>query len=208
MMIGFVPLLIVAAAMFVGCAQEMADSGFLRDYSALKPNPAMDGALYYQHPSKSLKEYRRFIIEPVVIHFAPNAAGTGIDPDELKELADYWREEAVKALSQRYQVVTVPGPGVLRIRAAITGIKKTTAVFNIHPAMKASGIGLGGASMEAEALDSQTGERIVAVVDSRMGSRLGVVSGLQTYGHAKEVLGFWVDRFVTRLDEAHGYTGK
>ncbi len=107
-------------------------------------------------------------------------------------------------MSKRYQVVQKPGPGVLRLRVAITGIEKTTPILNIHPAMKISGIGLGGASMEAEAIDSRGGERVGAVVDSREGSRASIGAGLQTFGHAKEVMDFWVERFIKNLDKAHG----
>ncbi|MCZ6466551.1 MAG: DUF3313 domain-containing protein [Alphaproteobacteria bacterium] len=188
-----------------GCAtQQAAKSGFLGDYSQLKPDPAFDGARRYQNPAKPLKQYRKFMLDPVVVHFAPNAEGTAISPDELKKLADYFHNRAVEELSKRYQVVQKPGPGVLRVRAAITDIEKTTPIMNIHPAMKMSGIGLGGASMEAEAIDSQTRERVIAVVDSRQGSRLSMAAGLQTYGHAKQVMDFWIERFVKQLDKAHG----
>jgi hypothetical protein len=98
---------------------------------------------------------------------------------------------------------------VLRIRTAITRVRASIGVALVRagpPEMTAHapGIGLGGASMEAEGLDAQTGERIVAVVDSRTGSAPDV-SGLSTDAHAREVLRFWVERFVRRLDEAHGF---
>ncbi|UCE61917.1 MAG: DUF3313 domain-containing protein, partial [Phycisphaerales bacterium] len=87
-----------------------------------------------------------------------------------------------------YSVVDAPGPGVLRIRAALTDIKKTKPAMNIHPATKLSGIGLGGASMEAEGLDAQTGERVLAVVDTRAGNRLSIGAGLDSLGHAKQMI--------------------
>ncbi len=62
--------------------------------------------------------------------------------------------------------------------------------------------------MEAEGLDSQSGERIFAIVDSQTGSRIAVTAGLTTYGHAKQVMDQWVERLVTRLDEVHGYKKK
>ena len=80
--------------------------------------------------------------------------------------------------------------------------------MNIHPATKLSGLGLGGASMEAEALDSQTGGRVMAVVDTDEGNRLALTAGLSETGHAQQVIKHWVDRFVKRLDEAHGVEGK
>ena len=48
--------------------------------------------------------------------------------------------------------------------------------------------------------------RLAAVVDSQSGGRLGVTTGLQTYGHAMEVMDGWAARFVKRLDDIHGYT--
>ena len=211
--VSLVSCMVVLAAMssglLTGCqAQKAAYSGFLGDYSKLRPSPEVEDALYYQSPGKSLRDYDKFIIDPVLVHFAPNAKGTALDPTKLKKVTDYVYDEAVKALSVRYTVVTAPGPGVLRIRAALTDIKKTTPAMNIHPATKLSGLGLGGASMEAEALDSQTGVRVFAVVDTRQGDRLSIGPGLDPLGHAKQVVRHWVERFVTRVDTAHGYSGK
>jgi len=62
--------------------------------------------------------------------------------------------------------------------------------------------------MEAEAVDSQSGERVRAVVDSRVGDRFALSAGLDPLGHSKQVIRKWADRFVKRIDDAHGYTGK
>ena len=40
----------------------------------------------------------------------------------------------------------------------------------------------------------------------RATSSQGITSGLQTYGHALEVMDGWAARFLNRLDEIHGYT--
>ena len=199
---------LMIAGLVVACTgrPKVTHSGFLRDYSQLKLEE--DGAKRYLNPSKNLRQYKKFIIDPVVVHFAPNAKGTAIAPAKLKELSDYFRNQLVKGLSKRYRVVRSSGPGVLRIRIAITDIKKTTRVANIHPAMKMSGIGLGGAAMEAEVVDSVSGERVAAIVDSQSGGRLGITAGLKKYGHAQQVMDGWVERFVKRLDKAHGYKGK
>lgn len=200
-------LALLAGLSSMGCqAPKASHSGFLGDYSQLRPNPDIEDAEYYQDPNKNLKDYDKFLIDPVIVHFAPNAKGIALDPAKVAELTDYARSQAVEALSKRYQVVESPGPGVLRIRAALTDIQKTTPALNIHPATKLSGMGLGGASMEAEALDAQTGERVFAVVDSRQGDRLAIGAGLSGLGHAKQVIDHWIGRFVKRMDEAHGYS--
>jgi hypothetical protein len=205
----FVMFAAMSSGLLTGCqAQKVAQSGFLGDYSKLSPSPDVEDALYYQDPAKSLKDYDKFMIDPVLVHFAPNAKGTALDPAKLKKLTDYAYDEATKALSERYTVVDAPGPGVLRLRTAITDIKKTKPAMNIHPATKLSGLGLGGASMEAEALDSQTGERVFAVVDTRQGNRLSIGAGLSQLGHAEQVIKHWIERFVERVDKAHGYDVK
>ena len=142
------------------------------------------------------------MLDPVVVHFAPTDEGTAIDPGKVKELTDYFHDQAVKALSKNYQVVGKAGSGVLRLRIAITKILETTPLLNIHPAMKFTGAGLGGASMEAEAIDSLTNKRVAAIVETASGSRLSIGAGLTSLGHAKQVIDGWVERFVKRLDAA------
>lgn len=202
---------LMTVVMLAGCsgAPQVTRSGFLPDYSLLQPD-ATDGALRWSAPREKLTQYKQFMIDPVVVHFAPNAKGTAIDPEELKALTDYFRTEVAKALAQtgRYLVVIEPGPGAARVGIAITDISKTVPLANIHPATKLSGIGLGGAAMEAEMVDSVSGERLGMVVDSQSGGRLGITAGLQTYGHAKQVMDGWAARFVKRLDDIYGYTGK
>ena len=205
-----VVLSVLVLVVFVGCASHTVEhSGFLKDYSELKASEQVEGTMIYWNPAKPLKAYDKFIVDPVVVHFAPNAKGVGIDPDTLNELAKHFNDVVAEALTKGgYGVVAAPGPGVLHVRAAITEIDKTVPVANIHPAMKMSGIGLGGASMEAEGLDSQSNERVFAVVDTQKGSRMDFAGSFQTYGNAKSVMNEWAKRFVERLDEAHGRAKK
>ena len=192
-----------------GCAEKnVVYSGFLRDYSQLKPDPEVGGALRYLNPRKSLKEYNRFQIDPIAVQFSRGATGAAIDPAKLNNLTVYFRNELVKALTKNYRVVNRPGPRVLRIRAAITDVDESEPLLNIHPAMKLSGMGLGGASMEAEAVDSVTGERIGAIKETRSGNRMSITAGLSRLGHAKQVIRYWVSRFMKNLDKAHGVDGK
>ncbi len=189
-----------------GCAQHKAgQSGFLDNYAQLTESPMVQGALAYTKPGTSLSQYDKFIVEPISIHFSPNAEGITIAPAKLAELAQYLEDEAVKALSERYQVVSAPGPGVLRLRVALTDIQKGNPLLNIHPGTKLSGVGIGGASMEGEATDSVTGERILAAAETRQGERFSF-EGLGPFDHAKQAMRHWVKRFVKRLDEAHGYS--
>ncbi len=77
-------------------------SGFLGDYSQLKPDPDFDDAFRWANPNVSLADYSSFIVDPVVVQFAPSDEGTALSPDELKELTDHFRTEAIAALSKKY----------------------------------------------------------------------------------------------------------
>lgn len=193
--------LALLAAVPIGCKKTAEHSGFLGDYSSLEPDARLDGAISYFVPG-ALARYDRFLIDPVVVHFAPNAEGTSLDPAKLAELAEYGHDQLVEGLSKSYEVVTMPGPGVLRMRVAITDIKKSKAAWNILPQTKVMGVGLGGASIEAEAVDSVTGRRVAALVDSRPGARFSL-AGLGAMDHAKEVIRLWIKDFVERIDAAH-----
>ncbi len=200
---------LLAAAFFLGgvggCQTTAQNSGFLSDYSQLRPSKVVEGAMDYRNPRLKLGRYSKFILEPYKVHFAPNADGASIDPGELKNLVDYFRAETIKALSKRYRVVRRPAPGVARIRVAITSITKTRPVANNLPQGKLLGVGLGGASMEAEAFDAVSGERIAAIVESKQGEHFSFSDAASRYGHAKQVMRSWIARFVKRLDIAHGH---
>ncbi len=196
---------ILCGVLLAGCKSKTAHSGFLGDYSGFRASSEYKGVSEYKHPNLTLRDYDKFIVDPILVHFAPNAKGTAIDPAKVMKLTDYAGEQLRDLLSKHYVLAGAPGPRVLRLRIAITEIKKTTPALNILPPMKLSGVGLGGASMEAEAIDSQSGERVLAVMDSQMGNRLSIVPGLDPLGHAKQVIRKWVKRFVSRVDKAHGY---
>lgn len=70
------------------------------------------------------------------------------------------------------------------------------------PQTRLIGAGLGGASMEAEMVDSQTGRQIGAVVESQLGKRLSM-AGIRTWGDAKQVMDDWAKKLKKRLDDAH-----
>ena len=67
----------------------------------------------YEDASVNLKSYDKFIIDPVIVHFAPNAEGVAINPTDLKVLTDYFHSTTVQNLSANFQLINQPGPGVL-----------------------------------------------------------------------------------------------
>jgi hypothetical protein len=192
-----------------GCTAKKAQTtGFLSDYSRLQAQSNVSAS--YMAPGNPLANYSKFIIEPVVIHFHTGSKAIKkrskgkLKEEDLTDLKNYMHDALVKAFESRYEIVYRSGSGVARFRVAITDLKKTKIVQNIVPIGKAVGSGLGGATLEAELLDSQTGKQIGALVESQLGKRLSL-DGYSTWGDAKGIMDRWAKRFRKRIDEAHGY---
>ncbi len=194
-------LSIIVLAVQSGCGPKGPQTtGFLSNYSRLEA--VSDTSLRYINPRNTLGNYSKFILDPVAVHFHSKAKGTDISSSELAEIRQYMYAAVHNAILDHYNVVRQPGPGVARIRIAITDIEKSSLALNIIPATKLAGAGLGGVSMEGEVVDSLSGEQIVAVIQSQKGRRLSL-EGLSKWGDAKAVIAGWAQRFKERLDEAH-----
>jgi hypothetical protein len=198
----FLAMGMLIAVMTCGCAATRAQRvGFLSDYSKLKPQS--DVSYRYLAPGNPLANYSKFIIEPVVVHLHVSSEGKGkISNDDLGDLKNYMHDALVNAIKDRYQVVYRAGPGVARVRVALTDLKKANVLMNVHPASKLIGSGLGGASLEAELVDSQSGQQIAALMESQLGERLSL-DGLSEWGDAQAIMDGWAERFRQRLDEAN-----
>ena len=184
-----------------GCGPKKATyTGFLSDYSKLEAQS--DVSDRYRAPGNRLRSYSKFIIDPVVIHFHTGSkAKAKLKEQDLTDLKNYMHTALVKAIEDKYEIVYRPAPGVARVRIAVTDLKNSGIIQNILPIGKVAGTGLGGATLEAELIDSQTGEQIGALVESQIGERLSL-DGYSTWGDAKGIMDRWAKRFRTRLDEA------
>ena len=223
---GILLLVFISLSPFTSAQSEedqVQFSGFLGDYSALQPDPEGRWLLLYLKSEDVLKDYTRFIIDPVFVYFQENEEGNGFDPEEISQLTDYFRTAVAEELakSEKYRVVFDPGPGVARFRAAITNVNPGGRKGNIVIKAVGTGVGmatvplvgmftprlsLGDASVEAELLDSLTDERIAAMVDTRTGGRrfFSFISGLKKWNDVQAAFRAWAKEFREDLDAAHG----
>ncbi len=213
LMIGMLGFIFVVTAGY--SEQQEKYSGFLENYPAFQPGPSGGVDLVYLKESVDFKKYNKVMFDQVVFFLKEDSKYKGIQPEEMKELADMFHLAAVKALEGAYPIVGEPGDDVLRVRVAITDIEPSnpakSAVTTVLPIGLALSIikkgvtgkhtGVGGASMEAEFLDSRTNERVAAAIGKREGSKL---SGMTKFGAANEAFEFWSGRLRTFLDNVHG----
>jgi hypothetical protein len=202
-------LAIGSIAMSSGCSQRrMAKTGFLSDYTKLQP--VSDSSLRYVD-KQALRSYSGFIVDQVVVHFHDGAKAIEtkskgkLTQQDVADITNYFHSTLVKLITDAgFKVVYQPGPGVARIRTAITDMEETNVVLAAVPQTRLiTGAGVGGASVEFEIVDSQTGRQLGAALETRAGSRIPF-TGLSDWGGAKAAIDNWAKRVKERLEEARG----
>jgi hypothetical protein len=160
-------------------------SGFLDDYERLESIADDYVDLVYLKPDlfKELANYDGIMIDQPEILIHPESAYQGMKPDDMKILADAFRE-AVTTEIKDFPVVEKSGPKVLYVRIGLTGVylkKKrsknplayTPVGFVASSTKKAmtkditKKILLVEANIEWQLMDSETGEVLAAVVEQR-----------------------------------------
>ena len=190
-----------------------ANSGFLDDYSRLKADPDRSGAMVYRKDGVSLGAYNKIVISPIEIWYHPNTKYKGVSPDEMKVLADTFASVITNELEPDYPVVNSPGKGVLIVRLAITNLKmkkKKRGLLGYMPigaavtALKdvaGKRIVLADATIEAELLDGESGERLGTLVDSL--SETVSKKDKPSWESLTNALTFYAKRFRSRMDAEH-----
>ena len=195
-------------------------SGFLGNYSALKPNPKLEGdALTYvsTDAQKNLRSYFAIVVDPIEVYIATDADEGKVSEASRKALTNYFEHALKNAVSDAFPVVEASGPLTLRLRAALVGVDVGGEVAaadlpaDIKPFERALNIGKLGVEMEL--VDSETGERIAAIVDRTQlgaGAEIGAegFSRLEKFAAAREALDEWASRVRVFLDLAHELTGE
>ena len=207
-------LLINVAFIFAltGCAAKevkLTETGFLSSYSDLEPDMDSQGMYVYKNPNVNIAErYSQILIAPVQFKLDSAVKADTISDEDRNKLADHFYQELKAGLEKKHTITDSPGEDVLLLRAAVTDILPNTVWLNIHWSTTLIGGGIGGASLEAELVDSITGERMMSFVDARKGKNItqkltvpNYAKGLTKWGHTKGVLKVWAEIIVENLDQ-------
>jgi hypothetical protein len=198
-----------------------SQSGFLSDYSTLQPDSKNADLLIYFKNQDDLKNTTKFVIDPIEVYLLPEGDRRAIEVEDLAKLTQTFSDAIKDQLtgSGRYEVVTEPGPGVMRLRIALTNVEPTSGKKNaaIKGATTAASIAVapgaslvvprfsvGKVSIEGELVDSESGQVEVAFMTSKTGRRY--FSGLkqyQTWGDINAAFKSWAKNFVQRVDKVN-----
>ena len=206
--------------------------GFLSDYSKISKTENADGSYEYLDQTVDFSKYNKLLVDRIKIFFKDDSDYKGIDPDELKVLTDYFYEAVNKAVGDAYPMVKDAGPDVLRLRVAVTDLvpnkPSASVVTLVVPfswiADAGSGVAkgdagstlfTGAATVEVEALDSDSSQQLVAFIETESAKKYnwthGVGKGVTSYMNAyskwdytKKAMDDWAYMLRVRLDAAHG----
>jgi len=118
-LVGLLALTIIS----VGCsttrqARNVEKSGFLGDYSQLVEGKGDEAQLIYVDNSANFSKYDAVMIDSVTIW--RSKTNSKISTEDQQMLTDYLYKAIHDQLSKNFRIADRPGPGVLRIRAAVT----------------------------------------------------------------------------------------
>jgi len=189
-----------------------APSGFLGDYSQLTPRATDRMALLYINANAKWNTYTKIIVEPVQFW---DAANTTVPASDEQMLASYLYNALRENLQKDFTLVDQPGPGVMKLDAAIIDASASAPVLRsvsvvipqarLLNLVQSLGTGsyafVGSAQVEAQITDSLTGTRLAAAVDKRQGGMALRTATQNRWGDAKNILDFWAQRTAQRLIE-------
>jgi hypothetical protein len=199
-------------------ARQVKESGFLGDYSKLKPAGEGEALLVYDNPGVNWPAYDKILLAPVAYYGGPDSYPEGVTRADLQELVNRFYYIIHKNLAEDYQMVRQPSPGTLKLRVALTSVSEssatvdtisTVAPFIVNPLRNAAGSisgaspFVGEASVEAEVTDALSGEVLLARVERRVGAR-GMRTTTKRWTDVEDILWYWGETIRYRLCKLRG----
>lgn len=176
-------------------------SGFLKDYSQLQQAKDEEGhkVMRYLSPALTSGQYHQVMIDPVKYYPMPKP-DKNVDSATLDSILHYFDKTLNQKVGEQVLIVNKAGPGVVRLRIALTAVKTENAplkpyqyipfAFIAHGIRKAAGDNAKDAELyvEMDVLDSQSGKRIGAVVAKSAGTEVKAVEAGPEKGKKMVVL--------------------
>jgi hypothetical protein len=197
-------------------APKIQTSGFLNDYSQLEKGGKGEAQLIYLHPDIDLKDYDRILMEPVRVYVRPDTKLSQLRQLDIQDIINYLDSALREQLKGEYQLVDRPGPGVMRMRVAITEAEGGMVVLDTISSVTPIGLAINGIKriatgtyaftgqmgIEVEFLDSQTDTRLVAAVDRRAGEKIsGEFDKFNKWRAVQGACDYWAVKLRHRLAE-------
>jgi len=192
-------------------------SGFLEDYAKLDTPRRGGAAVTYHNPAAHWTTYDKVLLEPVTIWRSGTGSLEAIPTADLARLAVDLDAAVRRRLAESFLLVATPGPGVMRIRLAVTAARASDAVKDVR---RFEGIGafpvtsgsgplhaeirrfLESAAVEGEILDGETNEILAMGLEQYHADR-GIA--FETWEDVDRAIEAWAERVVGHLERRTGH---
>jgi hypothetical protein len=214
---GICVLMLLCSCAATSKSRTVTKSGFLGDYSQLKEGTGEQAQLIYIDSNADFKAYTKILMDPIKVYTSDQKSNLKeLSKEELQTLVNYLDATLRANLKKDYSFVDAPGPGVMRLRVAITDAEDSnvtldtiSSILPIGMALNMIQVGITGkssfvgeAGVEAEMQDSQSGKRLMAAVDRRVGSKYtGQFDKFNEWHAITDSYDYWAQRLQTRLSE-------
>jgi len=178
----------LAFALGACSTQAPTQSGFLGGYDRLHAVAGKDGQLDYWKPGVDWGRYNNILIGRIDLRL-PEAQKAELPDQERAAFLDTTTRLFEGAFARRFHRVTEPDENTLVVRAAITGIDRSSPGLNVFSAVVAFlPLDTGGATLEAELMDGATGETVASRIAAVNGQPFWFLESFESTGHAKEAI--------------------
>ena len=204
-----------------GATKQITDvqpvSGFLPQPELLAPGGAGRAALVYINTDVDLSRYSKVLLDRVEIWAAPDSELASLPQDQREALVNRFQAALTKSLIQHCRLARTPSAGTVRLRIALTDVKKTNAAVNtvatyapyVSTAVSLASLGFnngvgyfaGTASVEGYVTDAKSGKLLWEAVDKRGGTGALVQNTLNTWLDVDHAFEAWSEKIASRLQE-------
>lgn len=199
---------LLGTALLAGCMTTKPDesqySGWMKDYSNLSAFKTPSGATAMRWLSPELKpgQYRAIMIDPVGYYPAPKN-NPQVSAKTLNEIPNYLENKVRQEVGKSLPITQKPGPGVLRMRTAITAVETPVESFKAYEVIPIALVfaGAGAAAgtrdhdtivyLESVLTDSQSGKILGKVVRKGFGDSLENDKSQLTLTDTRPLLNTW-----------------
>lgn len=167
------------------------------------PNTAVEYA--YINQEADFSKYTRLMSGGLEIYY-PEGEETP-DPANLERIRSYFRDAFADAIGDAYEIVTEPGPDVLKVSAQIVDMKISPGGAVFEPGGRLRDVvAHGELTFLMEMSDSVTGQALARAGDKS--SDISADKGDATWDDVQRAAEYWAGLFRNWLDSALGVPEK
>jgi len=206
----------------MGYTSELKRYSDIESSYQMQPKQGAPDTLIFKKEGVDAKKFVRFIIEPVVIYQGDDADFGNVSKKDIIAVADFMKSEFERVLKDKYQIVDVPGPGVLRIKLTLAGIELTRPAlavatriipFGLALNLGKSAVGMSGSftgsvTCAGELYDAETNTLVFSFLTRRSPNAMDVTAVITGLDASKKAITEIAEKFIEGVDKIQGVVKK